>query len=52
MKKLVTYIDPPSGHIYGFPKPENMRLWLLSHGYQEQDINFALAHCRMWQEEE
>ena len=58
MKKLVTYIDPPSGHLYDFPKPfpdprpEDRRSWLVDNGYPEKDIDFAMKYCRMLQEEE
>ena len=58
MKKLVTYIDIPSGWMWGFskalpePRPENMRQWLLDSGCPEKDVDFAMKYCRMWQEEE
>lgn len=54
---MVTYIDPPSGWRYGFPKaipdpkPEDMRKWLVENGYPQWEIdkmgkNF---YCRYWQ---
>ena len=50
-----TMIDPPSGHMYGFPKelPEciiDIRQWLLDSGYPEKDVDFALQYLRMWHE--
>jgi len=47
-------IDPPSGWKYGFPCLYNesadgdMRDFLLSKGYPERDVDFALEHMRMW----
>jgi len=55
---MKTYIDPPSGWKYGFPKvlpdptPEDIRSWLIENGYPERDVDFALQYCRMWQDEE
>ena len=57
-KQIVTYIDPPKGWAYHFPKalpnprPEDIRSWLIENGYPERDVDFALQHCRMWEEEE
>ena len=58
---MKTMIDVPSGYKYGFPKelPSNIngdnlkqfRAWLLSEGYPEKDVDFAMKHCRMWEEE-
>ena len=44
MKKTVTYIDPPSGHGYGYPKilPDDvvdLKQWLIEKGYPEKDID-------------
>ena len=45
MAKMVTFIDPPSGWKYGFPKavpdpqPENMLEWLLEQGYPQKEID-------------
>lgn len=53
MKRVM--IDPPSGWMYGFPKerpsaPEvNMRSWLVENGYPEEDVDWAMNHCRMWE---
>lgn len=44
--------DPPSGWMYGFPKPynplpgETMRDTLLRDGYPAKDVDFACQHCR------
>ena len=40
----VTYIDPPSGWRYGFPKilPDyviNVKAWLLDNGYPQSEID-------------
>jgi len=58
---MVTYVDPPSGWRYGFPKamPDDLpdsqtfRGWLVSEGYPKELIeefgdNF---HCSYWEEE-
>lgn len=56
--KIITWIDPPSGHKWGFPKPlpdpipKDMRQWLLDNGYPQKDVDFALEHCRIWEVEE
>jgi hypothetical protein len=58
MKK--TYIDPPSGWKYGFPKilptprPENLKEWLIQIGYPKELIESYGEHfyTRSWQEEE
>jgi len=59
MTKKITYIDPPSGWKYGFPKPIpdprpiDMVSWFLSEGYPKELIDQGmLNHCRGWQEEE
>jgi len=54
--KIVTWVDPPSGHKHGFPKilPDDVvdfKQWLLDNGYPKRDIEFALQWCRMWKEE-
>jgi hypothetical protein len=56
MKKEVTYVDPPSGHRYGFPRilPDDvvdMRKWLIDNGYPEKDVDFAMKYMRYWKEE-
>jgi len=58
---MKTIIDPPFGWRYDFPKalpdnispdnPKQIRAWLLSEGYPEKDVDFAMEHCRMWEEE-
>lgn len=56
MKKLVKFIDPPSGWKYGFPKivpedVEDLRQWLIDEGYPESDVDFAMKYCRHWTQE-
>jgi hypothetical protein len=54
-----TYVDPPFGWKYGFPKfyinrPENFNQWLLDNGYPQAEINQwveQIVPCRMWIEE-
>jgi hypothetical protein len=55
----VKIIDPPSGWKYGFPKalpnpePEDVRVWLVSEGYPQSEIDrhgYAFC-CRFWEEE-
>jgi hypothetical protein len=53
---MVTWVDLPYGHRFGFPKVlptnlEDFRSWAVSMGYPEEDIDFGMQHCRMWQEE-
>ena len=53
---MPTYIDPPSGWRYGFPKvlPEgttDVRQWLIDNGYPEGDIELALSYSRYWTED-
>lgn len=55
-KKEVTYVDPPHGWAYDFPKilPDNVtdfRKWLIENNYPEKDVDFAMKYCRMWKEE-
>lgn len=51
MQKSKVFIDPPQGHLYGFPKewdwetPWDIILRLA--GYPEHDIPFALKHMRV-----
>lgn len=59
MKKTVTYIDPPSGWKYGFPKvlPEEAKGrvldWLVENGYPKKVIDSYGDHfySRYWSEE-
>ena len=52
------YVDPPSGWQYGFPaeydksKDGSLEEFLLSKGYPQKDIKFALEHTRSWYENE
>jgi len=55
-KPTVTYVDPPSGHKFGFPRilPENVvdfKQWLLDSGYPKEYIDLAMKYSRMWKEE-
>ena len=56
-QKIVTYVDPPKGMQYGFPKilpdpmPEDIRQWVIENGYPESELvkfgeNFVI---RTWQ---
>jgi len=57
MKTTKTFIDPPSGWKYGFPKefPDNIGnipAWLVENGYPVEEIN-ALGpqfYYRIWTE--
>jgi len=57
---MVLWIDPPSGHLFGFPKPipddlklEDETQWFLDNGYPQKLIDQGmLRHCRFWEEEE
>jgi hypothetical protein len=59
---MKTMIDPPYGWRYGFPKalpddispdnPKQIRAWLLSEGYPERDVDFAMSYCRFWEQDE
>jgi len=42
------YVDPPSGYLYGFPKPleRDYEGQLRNAGYPEKDIDFALKWSR------
>lgn len=55
-KMKVTYVDPPSGWKYGFPKilPEgaDYAQLLRDSGYPERDIELALTYSRYWTEGE
>lgn len=50
----VTIIDPPSGHLYGFPRAldlhdgETIRQWLVRNGYPEHELDFAMKYLRSW----
>lgn len=57
----VTYIDPPGGWKYGFPKilPNNLNSknavneWLVEQGYPQKEIDIMGEYffCRYWEEE-
>ena len=52
----VTYIDPPSGWKYGFPKilPDyviNIKQWLINNGYPQEEIDNGGMHYRTWIDE-
>jgi hypothetical protein len=57
MRQSITYIDPPHGWLYDFPKvlPDgvtDVKAWLVEQGYPQEQIdnmgdNFV---CRYWQE--
>lgn len=51
-------IDPPSGWLYGFPKPipegyikneSLMRIWLQNQGYPVTLMDSALKYSRYWE---
>lgn len=57
MKKK-TYIDPPGGWRYGFPKilPNDIKdvnSWLVQNGYPQSEIDSCgkYFHCRYWESE-
>ena len=54
-----TYIDPPGGWLYGFPKlftkgkAETLDSWLVRNGYPREEIERGMAkYCRYWSEVE
>lgn len=53
-KQTRTFIDPPSGWKYGFPKEikpgQDTRELLLNSGYPQNDVDWALQNCRTWEE--
>lgn len=57
---MATIIDPPSGWIYGFPKPipedrqKDTIAWLVEQGYPKDLIDSFGEHfyCRYWEEPE
>jgi hypothetical protein len=56
MKEPITYIDPPMGHLYGFPKKlilqdgETIKDFLIKYGYPEEYIEIGLKYYRTWEE--
>lgn len=60
---MKTIFDPPSGWKYGFPKeipsivmksddPSVFRKWLITSGYPEKDVDFAMRNGKQWTEKE
>jgi len=53
-KSYTTWVDPPSGWKYGFPKPlpkpapTSIEKWLISEGYPERDAPIAARYSRWW----
>lgn len=60
MTTKVMMCDPPSGWMYGFPKPipedrrNDVRNWLIEEGYPEKQIESYGEHfyCRYWLDED
>jgi len=59
---MVTFIDPPSGWKYGFPKAipdeklagiKNLKEWFLEQGYPQAEMDSCGEHFfyRVWREE-
>lgn len=49
------YVDPPSGHLYGFPAVydptvdgSDLRAWMIKTGYPERETEFAMKYLRLW----
>jgi len=57
---MATIIDPPSGWMYGFPKPipedrkKDVKTWLIEQGYPKERIDDLGEHfyCRYWEQSE
>ena len=57
--QVTMMIDPPAGWRYGFPKVLHSSIkgelalaaWLVDNGYPEEDVDLALKHSRMWEQE-
>lgn len=63
---MTTYVDPPEGWRYGFPKPftfpgsillpgakeKALRKWFIDNGYPERDIELALNYSRYFEAED
>lgn len=55
-----TWVDPPSGWKYGFPKsyivpPVDFNAWLINNGYPPSEIDRWVNRevpCRFWKEED
>ena len=56
MKQKKMIIDPPGGWRYGFPKQydpkpgETMLEWLVREGFPKQEVEWAIKHCRSWEQ--
>lgn len=57
-KRKVTFIDPPSGWMYGFPKiipddVEDVIPWLVANGYPQSEVDKLSKnfYCRYWESE-
>ena len=58
MMSKITYIDPPYGWLYGFPKPytpeenETCEQWLVKNGYPQEliDKHGSYFHCGFWEQ--
>ena len=56
----ILMVDPPSGWMYGRPKPISrdtvifdLDEWLVSAGYPQKLIDEGMSkHCRLWEEED
>lgn len=51
---MVTYVDPPSGWRYGFPKvlPKevtDVKKWLVEQGYPKSLTEAEWFYCRYWE---
>jgi hypothetical protein len=53
-------IDPPSGWLYGFPKPipngyvksdTLLRIWLIGNGYPKEFMESAMKYSRYWEKD-
>jgi hypothetical protein len=58
----VLMVDPPSGWLYGFPKPIppqygttfpdiDLRGFLLDSGYPPHEVDFAVRYMRFWEQD-
>jgi hypothetical protein len=52
---MTTMYDPPSGWLYGFPKPykplgnETVEQTLIRDGYPIKEAAWASRYCRFWE---
>jgi len=53
----ITMYDPPSGWMFGFPRPyaplpgESIEETLVRDGYPKKDAGWASSYCRFWDTE-